>query len=172
MKQKAFISARFTEMTPAAEITKQNSWGNEYECLVCGVKDIFLATIPCHYCAKDIEFFNKDLKNCPHCHKDIEHEHVLKACRGKYSDGDGWCEDGNVNVAYCHECNDDKKSVFYIDGHWSCVTCFDRGWQAVSCPHCDEFVTGDMDTIKYFACVRCEDAVRAELVKDGFNKTL
>lgn len=95
MRQKAFISARFTEMTPAAEITKQNSWGNEYECLVCGVKDIFLATIPCHYCAKD-----------------IEHEHVLKACRGKYSDGDGWCEDGNVNVAYCHECNDDKNLYF------------------------------------------------------------
>ncbi|MDT9702774.1 hypothetical protein, partial [Streptomyces sp. P17] len=61
MGQQEFIAARFAEITPAieikkisgkkievcshcnmasAEITKQNSWGNEYQCLVCGVKDV------------------------------------------------------------------------------------------------------------------------------------
>ncbi|WP_217522101.1 hypothetical protein [Vibrio metschnikovii] len=193
MGQQEFIAARFAEITPAieikkisgkkievcshcnmasAEITKQNSWGNEYQCLVCGVKDVFIApttaTIPCHHCNKDIEFFNKNFKSCPHCHKEIEHEHVLKACREKYSDGDGWCDEGAEWVAYCHECHDDEPSVFYIDGCWSCITCFDRGWQAISCPHCVEFVTGDMETIKHFACVRCEDDARAALAEDGF----
>jgi hypothetical protein len=192
MRQQGFIVARFTEISPnieikiksgtqievcshcnmaAAEITKQNSWGNDFECLVCGVKDILIkkpkATIPCHDCNKDYEFFDKNLKNCPHCNAEIEHEHEVKACREKYSDGDGWCEEGEW-VAYCHKCHDDTPSVFYIDNLWSCISCFDRGWQAISCPNCDEFVTGDMDTIKHFACVKCEDAVRASFAEDGF----
>lgn len=192
MRQQDFITARFTEISPdienkkksgiqidicnhcnmaAAEVIKENRWGNDFECLVCGVKDTSLkqtkATIPCKSCNKDFEFFNKDLENCPHCEAEIDYKYVLKACKEKYSDGDGWCEEGEW-IAYCHGCNDDTPSVFYIDGLWSCVSCFDRGWGAISCPNCDEFVTGDMDTIQYFACVRCEDDVRASIAKNGF----
>lgn len=192
MRQQEFIAARFAEISPQIEIKrksssevevcshckmksavigKKNNWGNDYECMVCGVIDTFIkkteATLPCKSCGKDFQFFDKKLTNCPHCDVVIDDDYLLYACREKYSEGDGWCEDGEW-VAYCHACHDDKPSVFYIDGLWSCISCFDRGWQAISCPNCDEFVTGDMDTIKYFACVRCEDDVRAELKADGF----
>lgn len=192
MRQQEFILARFTEISPlienkkksgaevetcmhcnmeAAVIGKKTNWGNEYECMVCGVTDTFVkktkATIPCESCGEDLEFFDKKLTNCPHCDVKIDDDYLLEACREKYSEGDGWCEEGEW-IAYCHACLCDKPSVFYIDGLWSCISCFDRGWQAISCPNCDEFVTGDMDKIKYFACVRCEDDVRAGFGADGF----
>ncbi|EKO3424308.1 hypothetical protein NTK89_000280 [Vibrio fluvialis] len=126
------------------------------------------ATIPCQSCGKEFQFFDKELKRCPHCGEEIDHEYVDEICKERYSQGDEWCEEGGEWIAYCHKCYDDRPSVFYIDGLWSCISCFDRGWRAITCPHCDEFVTGDMDTIKYFACVRCEDEARAEFEESGF----
>lgn len=193
MGQQEFIKARYTAILPQIEIkqksgsevencahchmesaiiTQKNEWGNDYECMVCGVKDVLIkktsATIPCQSCGKEFQFFDKELKRCPHCGEEIDHEYVDEICKERYSQGDEWCEEGGEWIAYCHKCYDDRPSVFYIDGLWSCISCFDRGWRAITCPHCDEFVTGDMDTIKYFACVRCEDEARAEFEESGF----
>lgn len=90
---------------------------------------------------------------------EITADKLIELCGQKYIEGDEWCEEGQPHIAGCHQCQNDKPSVFFIDGLWSCVSCFDRGWGATSCPHCDEFVTGDMNIIKYFSCYKCEDEV-------------
>lgn len=88
-------------------------------------------------------------------------------CRDVYVTGDDWWEEGGECVVGCHVCQHAPNSVFYIEGQWSCVSCFDRGWSAVNCPHCDEYVTGDMETIKYFACYKCEDEQRKYILAEA-----
>ncbi|WP_227013225.1 hypothetical protein, partial [Enterobacter cloacae complex sp. P47BA] len=92
---------------------------------------------------------------------------IQKLCRDVYVTGDDWWEEGGECVAGCHVCQHAPNSVFYIEGQWSCVSCFDRGWSAVNCPHCDEYVTGDMETIKYFACHKCEDEQRKFILAEA-----
>lgn len=192
MRQKEFIVTRFREISPEIErkkkqgdeiatcfhcsmdsavITKKNSWGYDYECMVCGVKDLLIkktaATIPCQHCGQEFEFFDKKLTKCPYCGGEIDDDYVYSECKKRYSQGDDSHEEGEW-IAYCHECEGEKPTVFFIDGLWSCINCFDRGWAALICPHCDEFVTGDVEKIEYFACVRCEDSVRADIKKNGF----
>ena len=193
MLQKEFIKTRYEELKPnieteekvgkividclhcemhSAVVTRDHKWGPEYYCIVCGVKDTAVAvtkeTIECPGCKKNFEFFDKNLTNCPHCNTQITTEILIELCKNKYTKGDEWREDGQLNIAGCHECQNESTSVFYIDNLWSCVSCFDRGWQAISCPQCDEFVTGDMEKIKYFACYKCEDEVRERFRADGF----
>ena len=193
MQQKDFIKARFNEIKPkidiqtkagkkvitcqhcfmlAAIVSKEQKWGNDYNCMVCGANDIALAsttdTLECPTCHNSYEFFNKNLTACPHCSSSISTNLIIDLCEKKYVAGDDWWEEGQPHIAGCHTCQHERSSVFFIDGLWSCVSCFDRGWQAVSCPNCDEFVTGDMEAIKYFACYKCEDAVRATFKADGF----
>ena len=50
------------------------------------------------------------------------------------------------------------------------MSCFDRGWGAISCPNCDEFVTGDMETIEYYACHKCEDEVNEKFAKERASR--
>jgi hypothetical protein len=194
MLQADFIKARFSELKPKIEIeaksgktvidcehcdmasgivSEAHTWGNDYLCMVCGVQDTAVistnALLSCRNCGKDFEFFQKDITSCPHCGDKLDTNKLIDLCEKEYAEGDAWCEEEmQPHIASCHECQNERPSVFYIDGHWSCVSCFDRGWKAISCPHCDEFVTGDMETIKYVACFKCEDRVRAELKADGF----
>ncbi len=188
MQQADFIEARFKELEPkiqikiksgenvincehcdmaSAVVTDTHAWGVDYECMVCGVKDISInktnETIPCDHCGKEFEFFRKNLKSCPHCGNELNTEKLIDLCEQQYTEGDDWWEEGAPHIASCHSCQNERPSVFYIDGLWSCVSCFERGWKAVSCPHCAEFVTGDMEHIKYFACFKCEDEVRARI---------
>lgn len=193
MQQKDFIKARYDVLKPNIEIeekagktvidclhcemhsavvTEKHPWGHDYSCIVCGVKDTSVAvtneTIECPSCHKDFKFFDKSLTNCPHCDTEITTEILIDLCEEKYTEGDGWWEEGQPHIAGCHQCQNERPSVFFIDNLWSCVSCFDRGWQAISCNHCDEFVTGDMETIKCFACYKCEDEVREQFRADGF----
>lgn len=191
LKEKSFIQSRFQELKPqilqkqregctfvpcgsceavAGLVSETHPWGATYSCMVC--QNVSLATKPttekiaCDKCGIDFEFFKPTVKACPHCAEPIDTDKLISLCKAKYQEGGDWWEDGAPCVAYCHECECPKASVFYIDGLWSCVSCFDRGWSAVACPHCDEFVTGDMEKVKYFACCKCEDERRREIIAE------
>ncbi|OWQ45784.1 hypothetical protein CDL60_18160 [Roseateles noduli] len=188
LQEREFIQSRFQELEPIIHkkqrdghtfvqcgscqaasglVSESHPWGSAYRCLVC--QKTGLATKPtaekisCDKCSKEFEFFNPALEACPHCAHPIDTDKLISLCKAKYKKGDDWWEEDAPCVAQCHECKHSKPSVFYIDGLWSCVSCFDRGWQAIACPHCDEFVTGDMETIKYFACFKCEEERRREI---------
>lgn len=146
----------------SALIVKTHYWGQDYKCLVCGARGTLIkptkATIPCINCGKEFEFFSADIDKCPHCGDSIDTDILISQCISKFSDGDNWCdEDEGPHVATCHVCNHLQPSVFYIDGLWSCVSCFDRGWQAIKCEYCDNFATGDTEEMKYIGCHKCRD---------------
>lgn len=193
LQQKEFIKARFSELEESIRIkakagvlvvecdschmeagivTELHKWGSDYDCAVCHAKDTAVqkttATIACKECHTEFEFFKKDLRSCPACGTNIDTDNLISLCKEKYTTGDEWWEEGNSAVAFCHKCEHPKPSVFYIDELWSCVSCFDRGWGATSCPHCDEFVTGDMERIKYYACCKCEEQRHAEILSGKF----
>jgi len=186
MKEKEFLDARFKALKGSIDIeikkgrkivfcnhcekkagvgSKENTWGTDYTCLVCGRDGVAIKsttdTLPCYSCGQEYEFFNKFIKNCPHCAAPVETEKFIDECAKRYTEGDDWWEEGAPHIAFCHECDYPKASVFYIDGLWSCVSCFDRGWKAISCPSCNKFVTGDIERIQYWACHKCEEAVQA-----------
>lgn len=168
---KRIIDCQHCEMH-AAVVSDVHKWGDDYTCIVCGVSDTAVMStnekLECPTCCKSFEFFDKNLTACPHCETPISTDLLIDLCEQKYTEGDDWWEEGQPHIAGCHICQYERPSVFFIGGLWSCVSCFDRGWQAISCPNCDEFVTGDMDTIKYFACYKCEDEVRKRFREDGF----
>lgn len=189
LKEKDFIQTRFKALeqdilkkkneggvfvvcgsckTNAGLVTETHIWGSEYICMVCQNKAVSLKStaekICCDKCSFEFEFFKPTVDKCPNCSQPIDTDKLISLCKNKYTTGDEWWEDGIPCAAYCHECNYPKPSVFYIDGLWSCVSCFDRGWRAISCPNCDEFVTGDMDRIQYFACHKCEDEVSRKIM--------
>jgi hypothetical protein len=193
MQQTKFIQARYDELEPKIKIeekkgkkvidclhckmhsgiiTEEKKWGVDYNCMVCGVKDLAITplneTIECSECNKEFKFFDSTLKHCPNCKVELTTKKLIDLCENKYKEGDGWWEEGQAHIASCHECQNERPSVFFIDNLWSCVSCFDRGWQAIFCPNCDEFVTGDMDKLKYFACHKCEEDVRRNMEADGF----
>jgi len=145
----------------SAVIGDFHKWGIDYDCMVCGTKDTFIKAvqdvIACQKCGHDFEFFQKGLTNCPHCHCNIETNMLIDECEKIYLEGDDWWEEGSPNVAFCHECNLERPSVFYIDGLWSCVSCFDRGWQAINCQGCNEFIIGDIDLIEAIGCHKCRE---------------
>lgn len=145
---------------PSALVTRNHIWGADYECMVCHVEGAAVnttnAVVTCAKCNNEFEFFKKEVDACPHCGESVDTDKLIGLCKYKYIQGDDWCEEGKQHIASCHSCLHPRPSVFFIDGLWSCVSCFDRGWQAVTCPNCDEFVTGDMDTIKYLGCIKCE----------------
>jgi hypothetical protein len=149
----------------SAIITEQHSWGEDYECMVCDARGTTVKEthekLPCDKCGFEFEFFYKELKCCPNCKSPIETNKLIELCSKQYVEGDDWWEEGALNVASCHSCEHEPPSVFYIDNLWSCLSCFDRGWQAIHCPNCNAFVTGDMDKIENFACFKCEDEVMA-----------
>lgn len=192
--EKDFIQSRFQELEPVIRKNQQNGrifvqcdkcqtgaglvsetyrWGSAYSCMVCQKSGTATKptaeNIQCDKCGNEFKFFKSTLKSCPHCAQPIETDKLISLCKLKYTEGDEWWEEGAPCIAYCHACQHPKPSVFYIDGLWSCVSCFDRGWQAVSCPNCGEFVTGDMDAIKYFACCRCEDEVNNTILDQKLN---
>jgi hypothetical protein len=187
LAEKAFIQSRFQDLQPAIRqkrkdgsifvecgscqtmaglVSETHPWGSTYVCMVCQKAGIAVKPtaekIHCDKCSNEFDFFKPTVKSCPHCAQPIDTDKLISLCKTKYTTGDDWWEEGASCVAYCHECQHSKPSVFYIDGLWSCVSCFDRGWQAIECPHCDEFVTGDMERIKYFACCKCEHEMSRE----------
>lgn len=150
---------------PAALINATHAWGLDFCCLVCQQEDTIPAptreALPCRKCGNPFEFFKKSQKSCPSCAEPVDADRLIEMSKTKYQDGDDWCEEGSgPYIAECHRCRYHKPSVFYIDGLWSCVSCFDRGWQATECPHCGKFVTGDNEVIESFACFKCEDKMR------------
>lgn len=154
---------------PAAIVGETHSWGTDYTCMVCGVDDTAVeecnAELPCPTCNAPFKFFQKGLNACPNCGHDITTDVLTNLCAEHYPQGDDWCEEGQEHIASCHKCEHPQPSVFFIDGMWSCVSCFDRGWGAVACERCDEFVTGDMERIQYFACHKCEPQVREQMLR-------
>jgi len=147
-------------------VIKSNVWGKDFECLVCNVKDLKLiditTTIPCNYCGIDLSYFLLKKHTCPDCQKEITLEYALEKYTIIYKEDDPEAryDDGVEPIAYCHNCVSDVPTVINIEGLWVCVMCEDRGWTALDCEHCGSFVTGDTETIQYFACHRCEDEVR------------
>lgn len=189
MRQGDFIKARFEILKPqiaiqekkgnkvvpcghchmsAAIVGETHSWGSDYTCMVCGVDDTVVeepnAELPCPSCNVPFKFFQKGLHSCPACSHQITTDILIDLCAKQFPEGDDWCEEGYAHIASCHKCQHPEPSVFFIEGMWSCVSCFERGWGAVACERCDEFVTGDMDRIKYFACHKCEPEVRKRLL--------
>ena len=181
LRQKDFIQTRYKELEvsirtkiqagstiiqcghchmPSALVTRNHRWGTDYECMVCHVDGAAAhatnAVVTCDKCDNEFEFFKKEVDACPHCGESVDTDKLITLCSHKYTQGDDWCEEGRLHIASCHSCLQARPSVFFVDGMWSCVSCFDRGWQAVSCPNCDQFVTGDMDAIKYLGCFKCE----------------
>lgn len=195
LKQKEFLNARFNELSKdiailklkkikvvkcrqcgleAGKVNGTHKWGDDYQCLVCESEGVAVGqvtdTLPCPNCKKPFEFFSPDNTKCPECSHEITTNILIKLCREVYVTGDDWWDEGGECIAGCHECQHSPNSVFYIDGQWSCVSCFDRGWSAVHCPHCEEYVTGDMETIKYFACYKCaEEQKKYILAEAGLN---
>ncbi|HEJ8022153.1 TPA: hypothetical protein SMI40_001517 [Serratia liquefaciens] len=196
LTQRKFLDARFFEISNLidinikkgvkivkcnqcellAGIVKDNhSWGDDYECLVCESQSVSLVkildTLDCPQCNKPFVFFSHDVNECPTCNYKIDTNLLIRLCKAKYKTGDDWWEQGGHVIAGCHKCQHSPNSVFYIEGQWSCVSCFDRGWSAINCPHCDEYVTGDMESINYFACYKCEDQRRMSILSmAGVNK--
>lgn len=181
MSQVDFIQARFQEVEPQInELAKQggafvrcnhcrtaagkveavHKWGSDYRCLVCDSTGLAIkptdATVPCNLCGTPLRILDKELVACPTCGQALDADKRISLCQAVYREGDDWWEDGAPHIAECHMCRHHRPSVFYVDGLWSCVSCFDRGWQAVTCPHCGEFVTGDMEAIKHACCFKCE----------------
>lgn len=148
-------------------VLDHKKWGAEYDCLVCGCKGTKLAEsnakIPCPYCETDFEFFNGAIDECPNCKHPITVDDRINQCAKVFVEGDDWCEGGVYTPASCWMCNHMPGSVFYFEGLWNCVACFERGWQAMECPHCGEFVTGDLNTLKYCWCHKCEPDYRSIL---------
>ena len=189
--EKAFIQSRYNDLQPTIQemqkkgsifvdcgscqtnaglVSETPAWGSSYVCMVCQKAGIAVKStaekISCDKCRNEFEFFNSTVKSCPHCAEYLDTDKLISLCKTKYTTGDEWWDEETPCAAYCHECRHPKPSVFYIDGLWSCVSCFDRGWQAIECPHCTEFVTGDMDTIKYFACCKCEGEMRRKIMSE------
>ncbi|EME01851.1 hypothetical protein B381_01584 [Stutzerimonas stutzeri NF13] len=189
MRQGDFIKARFEILKPQIEIQEKKGnkivpcghchmsaaivgethpWGTDYTCMVCGVDDTAVeeckAELHCPGCNAPFKFFEKGLHACPACGHQITTDILIDLCTKQFPEGDDWCEEGHVHIASCHKCQHPQPSVFFIEGMWSCVSCFDRGWGAVACERCGEFVTGDMERIKYFACHKCESDVREHLL--------
>lgn len=189
MRQGDFIKARFEILKPQIEILEKKGnkivpcghchmsaaivgethpWGIDYTCMVCGVGDTAVeecnAELHCPGCNAPFKFFEKGLHACPACGHQITTDILIDLCTKQFPEGDDWCEEGHVHIASCHKCQHPQPSVFFIEGMWSCVSCFDRGWGAVACERCGEFVTGDMERIKYFACHKCESDVREHLL--------
>lgn len=158
---------------PAAIVGESHEWGTDYACMVCGVDDTALvecnAELPCPGCSVPLKFFHQNLNACPGCGYEINPDILIDLCAQHFTDGDAWCDEGLVHIASCHNCECPRPSVFFIEGMWSCVSCFDRGWGAVTCERCDEFVTGDMERIQYFACHKCEPQVREEFRRMAEN---
>jgi hypothetical protein len=183
MEQVEFIEARYEELKPEIEIKiksgekiidcghcqmksaiieNSHKWGDDYKCLVCGAKDTSTkttnATIPCPKCGKEFEFFHEGLEECPNCEEVITTDTLIGQCEKKYIEGDAWWEEGGPCITECHICKNERPSVFYIDGLWSCVSCYDRGWAALSCDHCGKYITvGDMEEYKAIGCFKCRD---------------
>lgn len=189
MRQGEFIKARFEILKPQIEIQEKkgkkivpcshchmpaaivgetHSWGTDYACMVCGVEDTTVvpcdAEIPCPECATPFKFFQPGGDVCTGCGFEITTDILIDLCSSCFPGGDDWCEGDGPHIASCHKCQPPQPSVFFIEGMWSCVSCFDRGWGAVTCERCGEYVTGDMERIKYFACHKCEDQVRQNIL--------
>lgn len=154
---------------PAAREGETHRWGTDYACMVCGVDGTTLvacnADPPCPQCKAPFSLFQPGLQACPTCDFKITADILIDVCTKYFLEGDNWCEGDRAHIASCHTCQHPQASVFFIDGMWSCVVCFDRGWSAVSCERCYEFVTGDMEKIKYFACQKCETQVREHVTR-------
>ncbi|MBP2842166.1 MULTISPECIES: hypothetical protein [unclassified Pseudomonas] len=151
---------------PAAIAGETHSWGTDYACMVCGVDDTAPvecnAELPCPSCNTPFRFFHGEVHACPSCGHKIDTDILIDLCTEHFAEGDAWCDEDQINIASCHKCEYPRPSVFVIEGMWSCVSCFDRGWAAVTCERCSEFVTGDMERIQYFACHKCEPQVRED----------
>ncbi|MRT05955.1 hypothetical protein [Ewingella americana] len=192
LQEKEFLINRFNELTDnikilrlrsikivkcrqcgleAGKVNDSHKWGDDYECLVCESNGVAVLpvkdTLPCPKCKHPFEFFSPKITSCTNCSHEISTNTLIRLCREAYITGDDWWEEGGECNAGCHVCQHSPNSVFFIDGQWSCVSCFDRGWSAISCPHCDEYVTGDMDTINYFACYKCEEEQRKHILAEA-----
>lgn len=150
----------------SAKLLKSHSWGGEeFECLVCDVKDLNLkkitTSISCSNCEKDVEYFTAKDHKCSDCKTELTSEYALEKYSEIYKEQDPEAryDDGNEPLAYCHNCQIDHPTVLSLEGMWVCVECEDRGWTALDCENCDNFVTGDVQEIQYFACHLCEDDV-------------
>lgn len=167
-KGKTFTACGHCKM-PAAIVGTSHSWGTDYECMVCGVDDTTVvpsdAELPCPECAEPFKFCQAGVDVCPGCGFEITTDILIDLCSKSFPEGDSWCEGDGPHIASCHKCKHPQPSVFFIEGMWSCVCCFDRGWGAITCERCGEYVTGDMERIQYFACHKCEDQVRKDMLE-------
>lgn len=156
----------------SAFFSKAHSWGLDFTCMVCECDTTRTvptnATILCPTCTQDFQFINSiestvhsisfQKVECPQCQTELNSESVLAQCKEKFGDGDDWCDSGRgPYIAYCHKCQIDEPSAFFIDGHWTCVSCFERGYGAMHCEQCGTLATGDKQMMQYIGCHLCQN---------------
>ncbi|MGS3238010.1 hypothetical protein ACB377_07780 [Klebsiella michiganensis] len=152
----------------SAIIIKNNYWGKDFECRVCEVKDDIptpiTRAIDCEHCNTPLAYFLLDTPSCKNCNNEVTQKYALEKYtayyRKDYEEDEYSDIDESYPIAFCHHCESDIPSVIEIDGLEVCVFCETRGWRIMYCDHCNNYVTGDSDKIKHFACHLCEDDAR------------
>lgn len=154
-----------------------------YSCVVCGCNNEYcqdyVFSIPCPFCKNIYKIYSNDIPVCvdssgkcysrigdsviplislaegccQNCGDKITTSLIIKECLIQYQDN----SDEEEPCAWCCNCQYEEPSVFRINEEWICVVCFEQGWSAITCPHCEKFVYGDACKIKYYACAYCEE---------------
>jgi len=167
----------------AALILGTSYWGRQFRCMVCDVKDSIPkdieGTIPCENCTEEFPYFMVDNHECPSCkvvnnpsyaldeytkiyRADFDEEEEMEGIEGVDFDS----VQDLYPIGLCHKCKAETPSVVPVDGYPVCLFCEVRGWVVQLCEPCDIHVTGDPDTIKYFACHLCEDEASESLSQE------
>lgn len=135
--------------------------GEKYFCIVCETNSTYVYPIKillnCPKCNANCYVStapsNKSNTQCEKCNYLLTTDDIISQCNNLY-----YFTDDDPTAAYCSACEYDRPSVFFIENYWTCVICFDRGWDAFDCPHCGQFITGGGgDYLKYIGCTRCEE---------------
>lgn len=160
----------------AAFVREEQRWGEECLCMVCkSVTTLTTQTdapINCPHCQFEFQFvkrisstdglLQRSTVACPQCAHSFSLPELVDLCSKKYGGGDAWCDEKGPHIAECHKCRADPPSVFYMDRFWTCVNCFERGFQAMHCD-CGKFATDGAETMKYLGCFECQEGLAAEI---------
>ena len=156
----------------SAVVTEKNSWGKDFECLVCEVKDEIpvdiVASIPCEECGELVQYFMLDNNKCPHCKNEINKDYALNEYNNLYRQ-DEESEDFDESaypIGYCHDCQSDTPSVVEVESMPVCILCGVRGWTIMQCDHCSKYVTGGGEKIMALGCHLCEDEYRKKWMRE------
>lgn len=169
----------------SAVVTRVFHFGKNFECLVCDVKDEIpidiLTTIGCEECGEEVQYFMLTDKKCTHCQNEVSRGYALVEYTKLYQvhDEDEEFDESAYPIGHCHICECKTASVVEVDigleyfGMPVCLNCDVRGWNIIECEHCEKYVTGDGDTIRYVGCHLCtvekRDQIQEQVEQDALN---